>query len=155
MQIRDNAIEATRLKLVRELNEEVGKDNWTMKIRLWPHHILRENKMASGAGADRVSQGMKHAFGKNTGRAAQVRKNDILISVLVDDENLAKAKIILKKVKYKIAIKHEVAISEHKNKRLSGRKKWTREAKIAKQKAAGMKVEEEKKPEAKAEKKAA
>jgi len=135
MQVRDNALEALRLKMVRELNNNVGKDNWTMKIRLWPHHILRENKMASGAGADRVSDGMKHAFGKNTGRAAQIKKNAILFSIVVNDEHLAIAEKIIRKAKFKVNLPHEIIVSEHKNQRLSGRKKWTREAKIAKTKS--------------------
>ena len=40
----------------------------------YPHHVLRENKQATGAGADRVSQGMRCAFGKNVGTAARVKR---------------------------------------------------------------------------------
>jgi len=143
MQVRDNALEAVRLKLVRELNENVGKNNWTMKIRKFPFHILRENKAASGAGADRVSSGMKHSFGKNVGRAAQVKKGKILLSVVVNTPNVKIAQGILDKVRYKVNLPFTVDTHTHDNQKLSGRKKWTREAKIAK--AKGISLEEAKK----------
>jgi len=132
VQIRDNAIESFRQKLVRDLTNTVGKDNWTMKLRLFPHHILRENKTASGAGADRVSSGMKHAFGKNIGRAAQIKKGKIFVSVVVDEINVEDVIKLFKKAKSKLYIDAKILVEKHENKILSGRKKWTREAKLAK-----------------------
>jgi|GEM_PF-169683 len=132
IQIRDNAIEAIRQKITRELTNKVGKDTWVVKIRHYPFHILRENKAAQGAGADRVSSGMKHSFGKNIGRAMQMHKGDILISVLVDAPFIDIAKKILDKSKYKLNMDYVLIVSKHENKRLSGRKKWTRETKVAK-----------------------
>ncbi|MFC7029415.1 hypothetical protein ACFQH8_22010 [Halomicroarcula sp. GCM10025710] len=41
-----------------------------MTLRKFPHQVLRENKQATGAGADRVSDGMRQAFGKIVGTAA-------------------------------------------------------------------------------------
>jgi large subunit ribosomal protein L10e len=38
--------------------------------------VLRENKQATGAGADRVSDGMRLSFGKIVGTAARVQKGD-------------------------------------------------------------------------------
>ena len=140
MQVRDNAIEAVRLKLVRELNVNIGRDNWTLKLRKFPFHILRENKAASGAGADRVSSGMKHSFGKNIGRAAQVKKGSIFLTVVVNKPHVDKVRKILDKVRYKVNLPYTVIIHEHLNQMISGRKKWTREAKIAK--AKGITIEE-------------
>ena len=82
VQIRDNAVEAARVSINRYLIKEVGKDNYFMRIRVFPHQVLREHKQAQGAGADRVSQGMSHSFGKPIGRAVRVRKGTILMSVL-------------------------------------------------------------------------
>lgn len=130
-QVRDNALESLRLKLVREFTKNVGKDNWVFKIRQYPFHILRENKLASGAGADRVSSGMKHAFGKTIGRAAQIKNGDIILSAVVDKQFVDKVKKILDKVRYKVNIHYDLIVSPHTNKRLSGRKKWTRETKKA------------------------
>ncbi|MBR9703247.1 50S ribosomal protein L16, partial [Candidatus Woesearchaeota archaeon] len=62
-----------------------------------PHHILRENPLASGAGADRMSTGMKMSFGKPIGLAAQVRKGKKIIEISVDPQNVATAKLALKR----------------------------------------------------------
>ena len=43
------------------------------QLRIYPHHILRENPLAAGAGADRMSTGMKCAFGKPISVAARVK----------------------------------------------------------------------------------
>jgi large subunit ribosomal protein L10e len=132
IQIRDNALEALRQKLVKKLTAEVGKEEYFIKIRLYPHHILREHKSASGAGADRVSKGMKLAYGKNTGRAVQIKKGQTLLSIVVDASNIAKVKKIIDTIRYKVNMAFEVKQGIHENKVLTGRKKWTREAKLQK-----------------------
>jgi len=91
MQIRDNAIESARLIVNRRLIKDVGKDEFFIKVRIYPHHILRENKQAQGAGADRVSKGMSHCFGKAVGRAARVRDGQIILSVLIMEKDIKKA----------------------------------------------------------------
>ena len=73
-----------------------------LKINIYPHHILRENPLAAGAGADRMSTGMKMSFGKPIGLAAQVKKGQTLLSVNVDKENLEVAKQALKKASHKL-----------------------------------------------------
>ncbi len=92
IQIRDNAIEAARLNVNRALAGIVGKENFFMRLRVYPFHILRENKLAQGAGADRVSSGMKHAFGKPIGRAARLRKGQKIFSVLCDESQIENAR---------------------------------------------------------------
>ncbi len=131
IQIRDNALEAMRQKLVKKLTKEMGKDDYFIKIRAYPHHIIREHKGATGAGADRVSSGMKKAFGKNSLRAVQIRKGQILLSVVIDSAKTTAVKKMLDALRYKINLDYEIKQSEHLNKRLCGRKKWTREAKLA------------------------
>ena len=69
VQIRHNAIEAARLTALRLLEKKLGKNAFNMRIRIYPHHVLRENPLASGAGADRMSTGMKMSFGKPIGVA--------------------------------------------------------------------------------------
>jgi large subunit ribosomal protein L10e len=51
-----------------------------MILRKFPHQVIRENKQATGAGADRVSDGMRQAFGKVVGTAARVQKGDRLFT---------------------------------------------------------------------------
>jgi len=83
VQIRDNAIEAVRQYLNRFLLERVGKDFY-LEIKIYPHHILRENKMLTGAGADRMQTGMSLGFGKTAGRAALVKANQTIFIVAVN-----------------------------------------------------------------------
>jgi len=54
-------------------------------------------KQATGAGADRVSQGMRLAFGKNVGTAARVQKNDVIVSIHTSAEFYLDARNALRK----------------------------------------------------------
>ncbi|HZD44025.1 MAG TPA: 50S ribosomal protein L16, partial [Methanomicrobiales archaeon] len=80
-QIRHSALEAARITINRKLMANIGRMNFRMKIRTYPHHVLRENKQATGAGADRVSEGMRLAFGKPIGTAARVEAGQKVVSV--------------------------------------------------------------------------
>ncbi len=80
-QIRNQALEAARVASNRHLGKYVGRKNYHLRIRVKPFHYLRENKMISGAGADRVQDGMRRAFGKVIGSAARVNRNQPLITV--------------------------------------------------------------------------
>jgi large subunit ribosomal protein L10e len=92
VQIRDNALESVRLAVNRYMFKFLGKEGYFMKVRVYPHHILRENKQAQGAGADRISKGMSLSFGTPIGRAARVKKGSVIISVLLDEKDVDKAK---------------------------------------------------------------
>ena len=70
---------------------------YALRVHKYPHNILRENKQATGAGADRVSQGMRLSFGKNVGTAARVKKNDVIISVQTSPEFYLAARDSLRK----------------------------------------------------------
>jgi len=80
MQVRHNALESARTSAVRKLTKYLGK-NYHFHIRIYPHHVLRENKMLTGAGADRMQTGMQKAFGKAMGLAAQVREKQPIFTV--------------------------------------------------------------------------
>ena len=81
LQVRDNAIEAARMAIVRYLEKKIGKNFW-LRVRAYPHHVLRENKQITGAGADRLQKGMRRAFGKPIGRAAQVYPGKIMFEII-------------------------------------------------------------------------
>jgi len=74
VQIRDSAIEACRQFINKQL-ETKYLNQYFFKILAHPHHIQRENKMLTAAGADRMSTGMQLSFGKAIDRAAIVHKN--------------------------------------------------------------------------------
>ncbi len=81
VQIRHNALEAARVASNKSLTDSVGQENFYMKVMVFPHHVLRENAMATGAGADRYQSGMRLSFGRPVGVAAQVKVNQKLFSV--------------------------------------------------------------------------
>ncbi len=111
-QIRHNALEAARIFANRYLVKEVGRNNFYLKIRPYPHHVLRENKIASGAGADRVSSGMRHAFGKPVGTAARVKIGQKLLSVGVEEQYVDDAKEALRRASYKFPTPCRIVIDK-------------------------------------------
>lgn len=113
LQIRHNALESARMTSNRILEKTIGKSAYHMKIKTFPHHILRENSLASGAGADRISQGMSGAFGKTVGTAAQIRKGQTVMMVGVDQKaHLVTAKKALKKASCKFPCTFKIVINE-------------------------------------------
>lgn len=105
VQIRHNAIESARQIINRHLNEKVGGANYYFQINMYPHHILRENKMLGGAHADRLQSGMAHSFGKAVGLAAQAKKGKVLFSVRVNADKIGVATECLKKAVSRIPCK--------------------------------------------------
>lgn len=98
-QVRSNALESSRQVAVKYLEGTVGKTGFMLRLHKFPHHILRENALASGAGADRLSTGMKQSFGKPIGIAAQVHEGDIVFEARSDNEAAAKKALDLIKCK--------------------------------------------------------
>lgn len=113
-QVRSNAIESARQIGNRRLETGLGKTNYYFKIRIFPHHILRENKMLVGAGADRMQTGMQRSFGKPIGVAAQVRKGQKVFSVYVTKEGLEKAKEAMKAANTRLPGRFSIQIEESK-----------------------------------------
>jgi large subunit ribosomal protein L10e len=101
-QIRHTALESARVSATRTLSAAVGPTAFHLKIRTYPHHVLREHKMATGAGADRVSSGMRRAFGKAVGTAARVKSGQIIMTCYVNKSGVEKAKHALKKAGIKL-----------------------------------------------------
>lgn len=91
-QIRHVSLEAARITANRHLTNSAGREDYYLKLRVYPHEVLRENKQATGAGADRVSSGMRGAYGKNVGTAARVSSMQKIFTVFVEKENFEAAK---------------------------------------------------------------
>jgi len=102
LQIRSNSIESARQVSNRILEGKLGKTNYRMTVRTYPHHILRIHSLASGAGADRTSTGMAHAYGKPVGMASQLKKGAVIFQVEVDKQHLATATEALHKAATKL-----------------------------------------------------
>lgn len=110
IQIRDHAFESARQATNRSLERNVGKGLYFFRIRAYPHHILRENPLAKGAGADRLSTGMSHSFGKSIGRAAQIKIGQEILSVHLDKAKVPEARRALKLASYKLPCKCKVVV---------------------------------------------
>ena len=89
LQIRDNALEAARMMVNRYLEKKLTDKGYFLRLRVFPHHILRENKQLTGAGADRMQRGMSQAFGGPIGRAAQVKPGTVILEVRTKREKEA------------------------------------------------------------------
>ena len=81
-QIRHSALEAARVATNRILMDKLINE-YLMVVNLYPHIILRENKMIFGAHADRLQQGMRRSFGTAIGTAAKVEVDQTIITVKV------------------------------------------------------------------------
>lgn len=101
-QIRHSSLEAARISVNRKLLKDVGRTNFHFKVRVFPHHVLRENKQATGAGADRVSEGMRLAFGKAVGTAARVEAGQIVFTVFSTAQYLDKIKAAMRNGAHKL-----------------------------------------------------
>lgn len=110
IQIRQEAMESARQASVRLLERNLGKMGFHLKIRKFPFHILRENPLAAGAGADRMSTGMQKSFGKPIGVACQVFKGEKLFSVSVDKQNIEAAKTALRNAASKMPCSFSIEV---------------------------------------------
>ena len=101
-QIRHQALEAARIASNRDMTKNVGRANYHLRVRVKPYHYLRENKMISGAGADRVQDGMRKSWGKTIGIAARVKPRQALITVRTNRQFIKQTMVALKKAAPKI-----------------------------------------------------
>ena len=122
LQIRDNALEATRQSIQRKLDKNIP-GQYYFRIKVFPHHMLRENKMLTGAGSDRMQTGMQKSFGKTIGRAAIINKNQEIVGVeTTGDKQIKFVKSVFKAIKSKLPGKIEIRVEKIKNdkKNISG-----------------------------------
>jgi len=101
-QIRHTSLESARVAANRYLEKKVGVTDYRLTISIYPHHVLRENKQATGAGADRVSQGMRASFGKAVGTAARVERGQVIMKVETFERNIQHSREALMKASSKL-----------------------------------------------------
>ncbi|RLI69321.1 MAG: 50S ribosomal protein L16 [Candidatus Gerdarchaeota archaeon] len=95
-QIRHVALDALRMMSNRHMQRKAGAENYHLIVRVYPHHILRENKMMAFAGADRLQDGMRRAFGKPMDVCARVKAKQAIITIRTFPEHVEKAFLALK-----------------------------------------------------------
>lgn len=107
-QIRHNALEASRQYMIKRLDEELP-GQYLFKVITFPHHIQRENKMLTGAGADRMQSGMQLSFGHPMGKAALVKPGSRVFFMAVASEKAVQtARDILGRIRPKLPCKTKI-----------------------------------------------
>jgi large subunit ribosomal protein L10e len=110
-QISSESLEAARIACNKYLTKHVGKDNFHLRCRVHPWHVIRINKMLSCAGADRLQTGMRQAFGKSYGKVARVTIGSILYSVRLDKQHVKSALEAFRRAKNKFPGRQKIIVS--------------------------------------------
>jgi large subunit ribosomal protein L10e len=114
IQIRQEAIEAARQTCLRWLDLNVIKGaKYHFKIRKYPYHVMRENPLAAGAGADRMSTGMSHPFGKPIGVALQIVKGDKFMTISVNKNFIEVAKKAFSRATKKLPCTFQILVNKN------------------------------------------
>jgi len=112
VQIRENALEAARITANKHLEKTLTPENFFLKILVFPHQVIREHTLATGAGADRFSMGMRKAFGKPKGRAAVVLKGQRIITLRLNKKNIKVGKIALHRADLKLPTTCKIVVED-------------------------------------------
>jgi len=111
-QLSAECLEAGRIVINKYIVKMAGKDCFHMRVRCHPYHVIRMNKMLSCAGADRLSSGMRHSFGKPTYIAARVKIGQIIYSVRGKNNIQADVIEALRRASYKFAGRQHIVASK-------------------------------------------
>jgi large subunit ribosomal protein L10e len=110
-QLSSEALEAARIAANKALTKFCGKDGFHLRMRAHPFHIIRINKQLSCAGADRLSSGMRQAFGRPYGMVARVDIGQALISVRSKESNRSHLVEALRRAMFKFPGRQKVLLS--------------------------------------------
>ena len=111
VRIRDNALEAARQAANKYL-EKTLPGNYLMQVVPYPHLVLREHSALGVAGADRISKGMKRAFGKPKGRLAQVEGGKPVVRMRIYAKDLNTLKEAMRRAAIKMPGKTSLKIRD-------------------------------------------
>ncbi len=139
--VRDNAIEASRQAANKYLEKTLLVDNYYFRVDKYPHLVIREHSALGVAGADRISKGMKRAFGRPKGRMMRVNKGDSLYTVFCNADVVPEVKIALTRAKLKLSGMYAIVVTDVTNDSVNLAKKG-RAARVAKVKVEEVKLVE-------------
>jgi large subunit ribosomal protein L10e len=138
-QIRDNSLEAARQVAVKYLEKHLP-GQYYFGIVKYPHLVIREHSALGVAGADRISKGMKRAFGRPKGRMARIKRNENVFVIRVSTKDLGVVGEALRRAKLKMS-------GRYTEKTIDIRNDPKNRAKIGKEIIMKVKITEEKKKE--------
>ncbi len=102
IQVRSNSLEAARQTANKYLEREIPGE-YFFRIITVPHQVIREKKRATGAGADRLSQGMSMSFGKPVSVAARLKNGQAVLEIKTKSGSRNVAKEALRRASSKLS----------------------------------------------------
>ncbi len=111
IQLRSNSLESAR-QIINKFLETQIPGNYYMRVVTYPHSVIREHKMATGAGADRISQGMAHSFGRPVSIAARIKKGQSVLVLKSMKQNRQTVVHALKRGIAKLSGSYKIKINE-------------------------------------------
>ena len=102
------ALEAARVACNKYLVKNCGKEGYHIRCRVHPFHVIRQNKMLSCAGADRLSSGMRGSYGKPMEMAARISIGQCIVSVRAKDKDAPHVIEALRRAKFKFPGRQKV-----------------------------------------------
>lgn len=83
-QVPEKVYETVRLCVLKKISNVfpgIPKDNYCIHFCKFPHRLLRFHAIASGARADRISQGMSNSYGSPFMRACLIKPNQAFLEI--------------------------------------------------------------------------
>lgn len=112
VQIPEQGLENIRIRLTKNLTK-IAPGGFFLKFLKYPHQVLRHHGMASGAKADRISQGMSNAFGKPLGLAIRIREKERFLLVKFKDSKLIESmKTVLRRISATLPFRPSLALEK-------------------------------------------
>ncbi|MHB1830540.1 MAG: 50S ribosomal protein L16 [Candidatus Micrarchaeaceae archaeon] len=111
VQLRSNALEAARQVANKHLERELV-NNFYFTVLTYPHNVIREKKRATGAGADRLSQGMSMSFGSPSSIAARVKVGQSILRIRTVASAKDVARKALKRASSKLSGTYTISMSQ-------------------------------------------
>ncbi len=109
--IRSEALESGRIAANSYLNKVLDpEEDYILRIKPYPHHVLRYHPLAGIAQADRYYEGMRKPFGRPIGRAAIVDEGQTIYLVEVDQDDVQEARKALERAGKKLPVGYRVKI---------------------------------------------
>lgn len=109
-QLSSEALEAARICANKYVVKTSGKDSFHLRVRVHPHHTIRAHKTLSCAGADRLSSGMRGAWGSAIGKVARVDIGQVILSIRCKDANKAVVMEAFRRAQYKFPGRQKIIV---------------------------------------------
>lgn len=110
--LRDNAIEAARQAINKYMERQLMAENYYLQVLKYPHLVIREHSALGVAGADRISKGMKRAFGKPRGRMLRLDIGEAIYLVRCAAKDISVAKAALKRGRLKLSGQYSYDVTD-------------------------------------------